>query len=228
MARAVVLLSGGLDSATTLAIAAKEVDEVYALTVRYGQRHARELESARRIAAHFGVAGHQEVAVDLKGFGGSALTDEAAPLPADRSEAEMREAIPPTYVPARNTVLMGLALAYAETLDAEAVYIGANALDYSGYPDCRPEFYEAFREVARLGTMRGVEGHPIEVRHPLIDATKAEIVQLGADLGVPFELTWSCYRGGERACGRCDSCRLRRKGFREAGLEDPVPYEVSA
>jgi 7-cyano-7-deazaguanine synthase len=217
-----------LDSATTLAVAAKEADEVYTLTVNYGQRHSRESESARRLSEHFGAREHKVVSVDLGSLGGSALTEEGIEIPVDRSEEEIGEGIPVTYVPARNTVLMGVALAYAETLDADAVYIGANAIDYSGYPDCRPQFYRAFAEVARVGTRRGVEGRPVEIRHPLIDLTKAEIVRMGAALGVPFEFTWSCYFGREGACGRCDSCLLRLKGFREAGLEDPLEYEVGA
>lgn len=223
-ARAVVLLSGGLDSSTCLAIALSKGREVHALTVDYGQRHAKEVEAARAVAEHFGVADHKTLKVDLGAIGGSALTDAAIDVPEGRTAEDFARGIPPTYVPARNTILLGLALAHAEAIDADEIYVAANAVDYSGYPDCRPEFYEAFREVARLGTKRGVEGRPIRIHTPLIRMTKADIVRTGAKLGVPFERTWSCYRGGEEACGACDSCQLRRRGFAEAGLEDPLPY----
>lgn len=223
--RAVVLLSGGLDSSTALAIAASKGREVYALTIDYGQRHRKEVAAARRIAKHFRVSEHRVVRVDLAQIGGSALTDERITVPKRRSMDEIGRGIPVTYVPARNTILLGLALSYAETLDADEVYIAANFLDGSGYPDCRPEFYEAFREVARLGTKRGVEGRPIHVHTPLIRMTKADIVRTGTRLGVPFGLTWSCYHGRAKACGDCDSCQLRIKGFHEAGMVDPLPHE---
>ncbi len=226
MKKAVVLLSGGLDSSTCMAIAKHDGYELYALSFDYGQRHLRELESARKIAEHFGVKEHKILKIDLGQIGGSALTDESIDVPVDRDEERMAEEIPVTYVPARNTILLSFALAYAEVKDADAIYIGANALDYSGYPDCRPEYYSAFEEVARLGTKRGVEGRPIEIKYPLIRMSKAEIIRTGMKLGVPYELTWSCYRGGEKACGVCDSCKLRIKGFREAGYRDPIDYEL--
>lgn len=226
MARAVVLLSGGLDSAVTAYLAKAEGHAVYALTFAYGQRHGREVEAAKAVADALGVAEHKIVAVDLAQIGGSALTDASLPVPEGRRAEEIGRGIPATYVPARNTIFLAFGLAYAEVVDADFLDIGANALDYAGYPDCRPEFYEAFQEVARLGTKRGVEGRPIRVRHPLVRLTKAAIVRKGAELGVPFERTWSCYHGRDEACGVCDSCQLRRKGFREAGMVDPLPYET--
>lgn len=223
--KAVVLLSGGLDSSTVLGIAASKGRELYALTVDYGQRHRKEISAARKIAKHFRTAEHKVLRVDLAGIGGSALTDRRIPVAERRTEREMGRDIPGTYVPARNTILLGLALAYAEANGADEIYIAANAIDYSGYPDCRPEYYAAFREVSRLGTRRGVEGRPIEIHTPLIRMTKEDIVRTGAKLGVPFRMTWSCYHGRPKACGVCDSCVLRRKGFQAAGIEDPVPYE---
>lgn len=222
--RAVVLLSGGMDSATALAIALKEGFEITALSVDYGQRHRKELEAARRIAKHFGVKDHRVVNLDLTAIGGSALTDRKIPVPAQRRLEEIGLGIPPTYVPARNTILLSYALGLAEATEGKAIYIAANALDYSGYPDCRPEFYKAFQEVARLGTKRGIEGDIIDIRTPLIAMSKADIVRKGEELGVPWALTWSCYEGGEKACGVCDSCQLRLKGFREAGVKDPIEY----
>ncbi len=221
--KAVVLLSGGLDSSTTLAIAVEDCDEVHALSFDYGQRHSRELDSAIAIAKHYGVP-HKILKIDLRSIGGSALTDNID-VP-ERSLEEIEEGIPITYVPARNTILLSYALSYAEVIDADCIYIGVNALDYSGYPDCRPEYIEAFEKVANLGTKRGVEGKKIKIVAPLMHLTKAEIIKRGMELGVPYELTWSCYRGGERACGRCDSCLLRLKGFMEAGYEDPLDYET--
>ncbi len=222
--RAVVLLSGGMDSATALAIALKDGFEVTALSVDYGQRHKRELDSARKVAKYFGVKDHRVVSLDLTAIGGSALTDRKIQIPEQRRLEEIGQGIPPTYVPARNTILLSYALGLAEATDAKAIYIAANQIDYSGYPDCRPEFYRAFQEVARLGTKRGVEGDVIEIRTPLIAMSKADIVRKGEELGVPWALTWSCYRGEEKACGVCDSCQLRLKGFREAGVKDPIPY----
>ncbi len=227
MKKAVVLLSGGLDSSTCMAIAKKDGYELYALSFQYGQRHEKELESAKAIAKHFGAKEHMILRLELDRIGGSALTDESIEVPENRDEEHMADEIPVTYVPARNTILLSYALAYAEVKDADAIYIGANALDYSGYPDCRPEYYKAFEDVARLGTKRGVEGRPIEIKYPLIDMSKADIIRTGMELGVPYELTWSCYKGGEKACGVCDSCKLRLKGFREAGYEDPIEYENS-
>src|SRR2546426_3479727 len=222
--RAIVLLSGGLDSSTALAIALSKGREIAALTAEYGQRHRKEISAAKEVAKHFGVGDHRIMKIDSSTFGRSALTDDAIDVPEGRTPEEMARGIPATYVPARNTVLLAHALAFAEAADADEIYIGANSLDYSGYPDCRPEFYEAFREVARLGTKRGVEGRPIHLHTPLIRMTKGDIVRTGAKLGVPFELTWSCYHGRAKACGVCDSCHLRLKGFREAGIEDPLPY----
>jgi len=233
--RAVVLLSGGLDSATCLAIAARDGLEPHALTVDYGQRHRSELDAARRVVASLGAASHRVVAVDLRALGGSALTSDAIAVPTSRGAAEIGTGIPPTYVPARNTVLLSVALAAAEALDADAVYIGVNALDYSGYPDCRPEFLDAFRVVARLGTKRGVEGRPIDVRAPLLRESKAGIARLATALGVPVVETLSCYDPVPRDpmpvadspplhCGRCDACILRRKGFADAGIADPTAY----
>lgn len=228
--RAVVLLSGGLDSATTLAVARSEGYETYALTVRYGQRHAVEVEAARRIAKAMRVARHVVTDVDLRPYGGSALTDRI-PVPKHRSGAEIGAGIPVTYVPARNTILLSLALAWAEVLEAETVFIGVNALDYSGYPDCRPEYVAAFERLANLATKAGVEGAArFRVRAPLIDRSKGEIVRLGAELGVEFAATVSCYDPAPdgAACGSCDACTLRRRGFEEAGVPDPTRYRREA
>ena len=222
--RAVVLLSGGMDSATALAIAKADGFDVIALTIDYGQRHRREIDAAKKVAKHFGVRDHRVVSLDLTPIGGSALTDKAIRVPEQRRLEEIGRGIPVTYVPARNTILLSYALGLAEATGAKAIYIAANFQDYSGYPDCRPEFYKAFQEVARLGTKRGVEGDVIEIRTPIISMTKADIVRKGQELGVPWKLTWSCYQGGDKACGVCDSCQLRLKGFREAGVKDPLPY----
>ncbi len=223
--KAVVLASGGLDSTVTAAVAKRDGCAIHLLTIAYGQRHGVEVERAGRVARSLGAAKHLVLQVDLRPIGGSALTTQQA-VPRDRSEAERREGIPVTYVPARNTILLALALAYAETLEAPLIYLGANVLDYSGYPDCRPEFLRAFEEVARVGTKAGVSGKAIEIRAPLLKLTKAEIIQLGTTLRVPFELTHSCYDpvNEELACGRCDSCRIRLEGFRAAGLKDPIRY----
>jgi 7-cyano-7-deazaguanine synthase len=223
--RAVVLLSGGLDSSTCLAVALSDGFEVHALSVDYGQRHRTELARARRVAKALGAAAHRVVKVDLSAFGGSALTDGALKVPKGRSVREMADGIPVTYVPARNTVMLALALAQAETLGASDVYLGVNAIDYSGYPDCRPAFLRAFERLAQVATKAGVEGRPLRIRAPLLRLSKAGIVRLGTRLGVPFRLTLSCYdplRG--RACGECDACALRRKGFAEAGVPDPTLY----
>jgi 7-cyano-7-deazaguanine synthase len=223
--RAVVLLSGGLDSATTLAIARAEGFETYALSFDYGQRHDRELDSARRVAAALGAKEHLVLRLDLRAIGGSALTADIA-VPKGRSVEAMGSGIPVTYVPARNTIFLSHALAWAEVLECQDIFIGVNALDYSGYPDCRPEFIEAFECMANLATRAGVEGRSrLRIHTPLIRLTKAEIVARGTALGVDFGLTWSCYepRPDGLACGHCDSCLLRAKGFREAGLRDPVP-----
>ncbi|MEG4216332.1 7-cyano-7-deazaguanine synthase QueC [Microcoleus sp. Pol14C6] len=222
--KAVILLSGGLDSSTVLYQAKADGCECYAISFDYKQRHRRELESARTIALAAGVKAHQIVNFDLTLWGGSALTDNEMELPIDRNLAEMSQNIPITYVPARNTIFLSFALAYAETLEADRIYIGVNALDYSGYPDCRLDYIQAMQEVFRLGTKQGREGNAINIITPLIELKKTEIIQLGNQLGVPWEQTWSCYAGGENACGVCDSCRLRLAAFAELGLKDPVPY----
>ncbi|MBW3583642.1 MAG: 7-cyano-7-deazaguanine synthase QueC [Euryarchaeota archaeon] len=223
--RAVILVSGGLDSCVAGTIAKCEGYEIYALTIDYGQRHAKEIEAAANVAKALRAKEHKTVQVDLSALGGSALTDPDIEVPTDREAGEMEGEIPVTYVPARNTVFLSIALGYAETIEAQAVFIGANAVDYSGYPDCRPEYIEKFDELAALATKQGVEGKPTKVHAPLIEWTKGRIVQEGLNLKAPIKFTWSCYLGGDKQCGRCDSCRLRLKGFQEAGVEDPVPYE---
>jgi len=228
---AVVLLSGGLDSATTLAIARADGFRVATLSVDYGQRHRRELECARQVSQALGAFRHTVIAVDLRAVGGSALTASAdnstLAVPKDRSHEQIGQGIPITYVPARNTVLLGLALGYAETLSAYDIFIGANAIDYSGYPDCRPEFLTQFERLANLATKAAVEGQgTFRIHAPLLQKTKADIIREGVRLGVDYGLTLSCYDPDHegRACGRCDSCRLRLKGFEEAGVIDPVKY----
>lgn len=225
MKRAVVLLSGGLDSATVLAITRAEAYEVYALSFRYGQRHERELAAAETVAASLGASEHRCAEIDLRAFGGSALTADLE-VPQDRSAAEMASGIPITYVPARNTIFLSYALAWAEVLGATDIFIGANAVDYSGYPDCRPEFIRAFERLANLATRAGVEGARFTIHAPLLALSKAEIIARGISLGVDYSLTHSCYdpTPDGRACGLCDSCQLRLRGFREAGLTDPIPY----
>jgi 7-cyano-7-deazaguanine synthase len=229
-ARAVVLLSGGLDSTTAAALARREGWELYALTVRYGQRHTAELDAARRVAAALGIVRHVEIDLDLAPFGGSSLTGHGD-VPKDRPAADLERAaasratsIPSTYVPARNTILLALALGWADALGAERLVIGTNALDYSGYPDCRPEFLAAFDYLASLATRAGVEGRPIRIWAPLQPLTKAGIIRAGLELGVDYGLTHSCYDPlpGGRPCLRCDSCRLRARGFEEAGHPDPL------
>lgn len=239
--RAVVLLSGGLDSATVLALARERGLECYALSVRYGQRHAAELHAAQRVAKALGAARHEIVDVDLSQFGGSALTDPSIDVPEQSERPEKREtcadtdvrassaapsAIPVTYVPARNTILLSLALGWAEVLGAEEIHFGANCVDYSGYPDCRPEYVAAFERLAALATKDGVEGRPIRVHAPIITMSKAQIVIEGRRLGVDFSLTVSCYQADDegRACGRCDACTIRREGFEAAGVQDPTVY----
>ncbi len=219
--RAVVLLSGGLDSATALAVARDQGYLCHALSFDYGQRHAAELEAAKRVARHLGVEEHRVLRLGLEEIGGSALTDRAIEVP-----ETPQEGIPVTYVPARNTVFLALALGWAEVLGAREIFIGVNAVDYSGYPDCRPEFIDAFERLANLATKAGVEGERFHVRAPLVQMTKAEIIALGGRLGVDYSLTVSCYQADEegRACGRCDSCRLRAAGFAAAGVPDPTRY----
>ncbi|MEA5498952.1 7-cyano-7-deazaguanine synthase QueC [Limnoraphis robusta Tam1] len=222
--KAVILLSGGLDSSTVLYQAKADGYECYAISFDYQQRHQRELTSAQQIAESAGIVEHQVVKFDLTLWGGSALTDRKIDLPRDRSLDQMSETIPITYVPARNTIFLSFALGYAETVNASRVYIGVNALDYSGYPDCRPDYIDAMQDVFRLGTKQGREGNPILIYSPLIHLKKTEIIQLGNQLGVPWEKTWSCYAGEEKACGVCDSCKLRLAAFQELGLTDPIPY----
>ena len=215
-----MVLSGGLDSTLCTALAARDCDDVAALTFDYGQRHRVELERAALVASHYR-ADHLVVRIDASQWGGSALTDATIAVP-DHDAASGGEGIPATYVPARNLIFLSVAMGVAEARDADAVYLGVNALDYSGYPDCRPEFVESFRATAALALKRGVEGRPVDIRTPLIDLTKAGIVRLGLDLGAPLELSWSCYHGGPSPCGRCDACALRAKGFAEAGVPDPA------
>jgi 7-cyano-7-deazaguanine synthase len=227
--KAVVLLSGGLDSSTVLAIAKSQGYALHALSFSYGQRHVIELEAARRVAASIGVQDHRIAAIDLRIFGGSALTADIA-VPKGRDADQMSHGIPITYVPARNTIFLSFALAWAEVLGSSDIFIGVNALDYSGYPDCRPEFIAAFETMANLATKAGVEGRQaLRIHTPLIDLTKAQIVHRGLELGVDYGLTCSCYDPSPsgQPCGQCDSCILRQKGFRENGITDPLPYRNS-
>ena len=221
--RAVVLLSGGLDSATVLAVARHEGLECHALSLDYGQRHHAELDAARILAERLGAEEHRVMRLDMGAYTGSALTDARIAVPESPTQG-----IPVTYVPARNTIMLALALGWAEVLDADAIYIGVNALDYSGYPDCRPAFVEAFQALADVATKRAVDGRAIHIRAPLIDLSKADIIRMGARLGVDYALTVSCYQADETglACGRCDSCRLRRQGFEQAHLADPTRYKI--
>jgi 7-cyano-7-deazaguanine synthase len=226
--KAVVLLSGGMDSATAAAVALDQGFEAYGLSFRYGQRHATELEAARRVAERLGVRRHVVLDIDLRAFGGSALTGDLE-VPKNTPLERIGATIPATYVPGRNTVFLSLALAWAEVLGSADIFLGANALDYSGYPDCRPEYIEAYERMANLATRAGVEGSRLRIHTPLISLSKAEIVRLGTRLGVDYSLTWSCYdpTPDGTACGRCDACILRQKGFREAGMEDPIAYQNS-
>ena len=221
--RAVVLLSGGLDSATCLAIAGDMGFETYALSVAYGQRHAAELVASKRVAQALGAREHRTASVELGQFGGSALTDPGIAVPLDQDNA----GIPVTYVPARNTVMLSIALAWAEVLGANDIFVGVNAVDYSGYPDCRPAFIEAFERMARLATKVGVEGAQLRIHAPLIELSKADIIRRGVALGVDYGLTVTCYQADDdgRACGRCEACRLRAAGFKAAGVPDPTPYQ---
>ncbi|KKO11682.1 hypothetical protein LCGC14_0011770 [marine sediment metagenome] len=225
--KAVILVSGGLDSATCLAIARAEGYDCFALSFNYGQRANSELDAAMRLSTAFSVHQHQVIPLGIGQLGGSALTDSSVAMPESGVVADQ---IPVTYVPARNTVFLSYALAWAEVLEADAIFIGVNALDYSGYPDCRPEFIKAFEQMANLATRIGVEGRPIRIKTPLIDLSKAQIIAMGNELGVNYRLTVSCYQADSkgRACGRCDSCRLRRKGFEDAGVKDPTVYVDTA
>lgn len=222
MQKAVVLLSGGLDSATVLALAVRDGFECHALSVDYGQRHSAELEAAARIARALGARQHRVMHLDLRPFGGSALTDASIDVPT----AGASQGVPITYVPARNTIFLSLALAWAEVLGALDLFIGANAIDYSGYPDCRPEYLRAYENMANLATRAGIEGHALKIRAPLVSMTKAQIIQAGVDAGVDFGLTVSCYQADATgaACGMCDACRIRRSGFEAARLDDPTRY----
>jgi 7-cyano-7-deazaguanine synthase len=229
MANAVILLSGGLDSATAAAMAKEQGFALHALSFRYGQRHVRELEAAKRVAAFIGVSHHLVIEFDLRAIGGSALTDQIE-VPKNRSDHEIGQGIPPTYVPARNTIFLSFGLALAERIEAQDIFFGANQLDYSGYPDCREQYVRAFERMANLATKAGVEGRSkLRIHTPLLHMSKAEIIRAGARLGVDFGLTWSCYdpQPGDFACGQCDSCRLRLKGFAEAGLKDAIQYARS-
>ena len=228
MRPAVLLLSGGLDSTTMLALAVQQGFDVHAMTFRYGQRHSSEIEAARRVARAYGVRDHVVADIDLRTFGGSALTADID-VPKDRTDAAISHGIPITYVPARNTIFLSFCLAWAEVLGASDIFIGVNALDYSGYPDCRPEYVQAFQAMANLATRGGVEGTtPIRIQTPLLMMTKREIVQLGLSLGVDYSMTLSCYDPGAsgEACGHCDACHLRLRGFSEAGASDPASYLV--
>ena len=224
--KAVILVSGGLDSSTTLAIARDQRYDCYALSFDYGQRHSSELLAASRVAKTLGAVTHKQVSLDMRSIGGSALTDDSIDLPVASIEDTPAEGIPITYVPARNTIFLSYALAWAEVLGAQHIFIGVNSVDYSGYPDCRPEYISAFQSMANLATRAGVEGHQIKIHTPLIDLSKAEIIHLGIAHGVDYSMTVSCYDADPegRACGRCDSCQLRAEGFRAAGIDDPTRY----
>ena len=222
--KAIILLSGGLDSSTVLYQAKADGYQCYALSFDYQQRHRRELESAKAIARCANVKEHQVIGFDLRQWGGSALTDDDIDLPEHRSLDQMSQNIPITYVPARNTIFLSFGLSYAEAIAAERVYVGVNALDYSGYPDCRPDYIEAMQRVFELGTKQGRQGQTIKIVTPLIDLKKTAIIELGDRLGVPWEQTWSCYAGDDVACRVCDSCQLRLAAFAELGLKDPLPY----
>ncbi|MBN2014113.1 MAG: 7-cyano-7-deazaguanine synthase QueC [Candidatus Altiarchaeota archaeon] len=224
--RAVCLLSGGMDSAVSIAVAIKRGFDVYPLTFQYNQKNIRELDSAKKLVRYFALPQHKIFNIDLKQIGGSALTDNIE-VPTGKSPEEIRRRgeIPITYVPARNTIFLSIALAYAEVVDADSIFIGVNSIDSSGYPDCRPEYLKRFQALSDVATKKTMEDKPIGIQAPLLEMTKADIVRKGMQLGVPFQLTWSCYKKGEKACGVCDSCILRLNGFKEAGYEDPLEYE---
>jgi 7-cyano-7-deazaguanine synthase len=222
--RAVCLISGGLDSAVTAFIAKKQGYKLYALSFRYGQRHTKELSCAKKIAKAVGVIDHIIINIDLQKFGGSSLFSVSSLKIKNHTLKDIGKTIPSTYVPARNTVFLSLALAYAEVINATAIFIGVNAVDYSAYPDCRPNYIRAYQHLANLATKHGVKGKTIRINAPLLSLTKAEIIKTGVKLNVPFGETWSCYRGDAKACGRCDSCLLRLKGFQEAKVKDPISY----
>ncbi len=222
--KAVCLLSGGLDSAVTAYIAKKQGYDIYALSFRYGQRHTKELACAKKISRAIGAKDHLILSIDLQKISGSSLLASSPEGITDHPLNEIGRQIPTTYVPARNTICLSYALAYAETINAESIFIGVNAVDYSAYPDCRPQYIKTIQQLACIATRQGVQGKPVHIKAPLLHLTKAQIVKKGTQLQVPFSKTWSCYRGGTKACGRCDSCRLRLKGFQEAHQKDPIPY----
>jgi len=223
--KAICLLSGGLDSSVTAYIAKNKGYEIYALTIKYGQRHKKEVDSAKKIAKTLNVKKHVIIDLNLRKFGGSSLTDKTIEVETDNNIKDIGKKIPTTYVPARNTIFLSIALAYAETVDANTIFIGATSTDYSGYPDCRPEYFQAFQKMADIATKKSVNGNKIKIKTPLLKMSKKDIVEKGDELRVPFEKTWSCYKGKNKACGKCDSCLLRLKGFKEAKIKDPIRYE---
>lgn len=223
--KAVCLLSGGLDSCITACLAKEQGYDILALSFRYGQRHDKELFSAKKIARAVGASSHKILSIDFQQIGASSLLKSSTQPVQHRALKDIGKEIPATYVPARNTIFLSFALAYAESQNAEAIFLGANAIDYSGYPDCRPEYLQAFQHLATLATKRGVQGKPIRIEAPLLHLTKAEIIRKGLSIHAPLKDTWSCYRGGTKACGQCDSCVLRLKGFQEAGRQDPLRYQ---
>jgi len=223
--RAVCLISGGIDSCVSAYLAKKEKYSIYALTINYSQKHKKEIICAKKIAKLIKVKDHTILNIDFSKLGGSSLTDKSIELESNRSLNEIGKNIPSTYVPARNTVFLSIALAYAESVNADAIFIGVTSTDYSGYPDCRPEYIQAFQKMAKLSTKKGILGESIEIKTPLLYKSKGEIIKKGFELKVPFEITWSCYKGGKKACGRCDSCLLRLKGFKEVKIRDPIEYD---
>jgi len=225
MKKAICLISGGLDSCTSAFIAKNEGYKIYGLTFNYGQRHKKEIECAKKIAQSLNIKDHIIFDLKLSKIGGSSLVDKSKKIEINHNLKDIGKIIPSTYVPARNIIFLSIALAYAEANDADAIFIGATATDYAGYPDCRPEFFKSFQKTINLGTKKGIEGKEIQIKTPLINLSKAEIIKKGFELNAPFEKTWSCYKGNKKACGRCDSCLLRLKGFKEANIKDKIEYE---